>query len=468
MELDMTKGKPTRLLLCFMGPLIVGNIFQQLYSMADTIIVGHFVGVDALAAVGATGSITFLILGFTQGLTTGFTIMTAQRFGAGDKEGMKQSIGSAYILSAILAVVMTVISITQMDRLLQIMNTPGDIYDMTKRYIIIICAGIACNVLYNLLASIMRAIGNSLIPLVFLVIAAVLNVALDILFIAVFHMGVEGAAYATVIAQGVSGLLCLVYMLIWVPALRIEKRHWKFDWSFAKTQLSVGLPMALQYSITAIGAIFVQTALNLLGSTVVAAYSVACKVEQFVTQPFGAMGTTMATYGAQNRGVNDLDRIKKGVKSAGIMSVVYSVVIYGVLMLILPLMVRLFVAADEVAKVYEYVWIYAVLCGAFFIPLGLIFVFRHVLQGCGFGLLPMFGGVVELVGRGVVAYIAARKLSYVGVCMGNVIAWVSAAVYFIVLYVILMKYMEKRKAAHESLSASSLSNSSPAMNQSGK
>ncbi len=468
MELDMTKGSPTKLIVRFIIPIIIGNIFQQLYSMADTIIVGHFVGVKALAAVGATGSITFLILGFTQGLTTGFTVLTAQRFGAGDKEGMKHSIGSAYVLSAILAVLMTILSVTQMDKLLYMMNTPEDIYAMTKTYIIIICLGISCNVLYNLLASIMRAIGNSVIPLIFLVLAAALNVGLDLLFIAVFGMGVEGAAYATIISQGVSGILCLIYMLIGVPALRIERRHFRLEWQCVKNQLIIGLPMALQYSITAIGTILVQSALNLLGSTVVAAYSVAGKVEQFVTQPYGAMGTTMATYGAQNRGVNDLGRIKKGVKSAVMMTVIYSVVIYGVMMLVLPLMVRLFIAEAEVAAVYGYVRTYAILCGAFFIPLGLIFVFRHVLQGCGFGVLPMLGGVVELFSRAIVAFAAAKQKSYIGVCFANVTAWTGAAVFFVILFILLMRYMERKKTAYESLSESSLSNSSPAKNQNGR
>lgn len=445
MELDMTKGNPTKLIMRFMIPIIIGNIFQQIYSMADAVIVGRFIGVEALAAVGATGSISFLILGFTQGLTTGFTVLTAQRFGAGDKESMKKSIGSAYILSAILAVLMTIISVTQMDKLLVVMNTPDDIYEMAKTYIVIICLGISCNILYNLLASVMRAIGNSLIPLIFLVMAAALNVGLDLLFIAVLGMGVEGAAYATIISQGVSGILCLVYMLIHVPALRIERKHFKPDWQNIKNQLTIGLPMALQYSITAIGTILVQSALNLLGSTVVAAYSVAGKVEQLVSQPYSAMGATMATYGAQNRGVNDLDRIKKGVKSASIMTVIYAVVIYGVLLLILPLMVRLFITENEVALVYGYVRTYALLCGAFFIPLGLIFVFRNILQGCGFGFLPMLGGVVELASRAVVANIAAQRRSYIGVCMADVIAWVSAAVFFVILYLLLMKQMERKR-----------------------
>ena len=445
MELDMTKGSPVRLIIRFIIPIIIGNIFQQFYSMADTIIVGHFIGVKALGAVGATGSITFLILGFTQGLTTGFTVLTAQRFGEGDREGMKKSICSAYMLAVILTIVMTFVSVTQMDKLLHLMNTPEDIYDMTKSYIIIICGGLACSVLYNLLASIMRAVGNSVIPLVFLVIAAILNVGLDILFIVAFDMGVEGAAYATVISQGVSGVSCLIYMIACVPSLRVEKRHWKLDWNCVKKQLLVGVPMALQYSITAIGTILVQSALNLLGSTVVAAYSVACKVEQLVTQPYGAMGTTMATYGAQNRGVNDLERIRKGAKIATIMTTVYSVVIYGVLLLILPYMVKLFVSEGEVAAVYDYVKTYAVLCGAFFIPLGIIFVYRNLLQGCGFGFLPMVGGIIELVSRGGVAFIAAYMRSYVGICMGNVAAWVTAGSFFVVLYFILMKQMEREK-----------------------
>lgn len=449
MELDMTKGSPVRLIIRFIIPIIIGNIFQQLYSMADTIIVGHFVGVKALGAVGATGSITFLILGFTQGLTTGFTVLTAQRFGEGDREGMKRSICSAYMLAVILTIVMIFVSVTQMDKLLHLMNTPKDIYDMTKSYIIIICGGLACNVLYNLLASIMRAVGNSVIPLVFLVIAAVLNVGLDILFIVAFDMGVEGAAYATIISQGISGISCLIYMIACVPTLRVEKRHWKIDWNCVKKQLLVGVPMALQYSITAIGTIMVQSALNLLGSTVVAAYSVACKVEQLVTQPYGAMGVTMATYGAQNRGVNDLERIRKGAKISTIMTTVYSVIIYGVLLLILPHMVRLFVSEGEVAAVYDYVKTYAVLCGAFFVPLGIIFVYRNLLQGCGFGFLPMIGGIIELVSRGGVAFIAAYMRSYVGICMGNVAAWVTAGSFFVVLYFILMKQMEREKAAYQ-------------------
>ena len=295
MELDMTKGSPAKLIARFIIPIIIGNIFQQLYNMADTIIVGRFVGMNALAAVGATGSVVFLILGFTQGLTTGFTVMTAQRFGAGDREGMKKSIGSAVILSVFVTVIMTAVSMAGMDTLLGWMNTPEDIFAMSRQYLMVICAGICCNVLYNLQASILRAIGNSVVPLVLLFISSIVNIVLDYVLIVYGNMGVGGAAAATVASQGLSGVLCLIYIVRAVPALHVGRAHFKLEQQCVKNQLSVGIPMALQFSITAVGTILVQSALNLLGSMAVASYSVSCKVEQLVTQPFAAMGVTMAT-----------------------------------------------------------------------------------------------------------------------------------------------------------------------------
>lgn len=453
MELDMTKGAPSKLIARFIIPIIIGNIFQQLYNMVDTIIVGRFVGVDALAAVGATGSVTFLILGFTQGLTTGFTVMTSQRFGAGDREGMKKSIGSAVVLSLIVTIVMTAVSLAGMDTLLRWMNTPENIFAMSKEYIRIICIGICCNVLYNLLASILRSIGNSVVPLVLLFVSSVVNIVLDYVLIVYGHMGVGGAAVATVVSQGISGVLCLLYIMKGVPALHIDKSHYRLEWQCVRNQLSIGIPMALQFSITAIGTILVQSALNLLGSMAVASYSVSCKVEQLVTQPFAAMGVTMATYSAQNRGVNNLERIKKGVKTANVMSAVYAVVIYGVIYFALPYIIPLF-TNEDVSTIYSYARIYIAICGVFFIPLGMIFIFRNALQGCGFGLMPMLGGVVELVSRSVVAFAAAKMLSYTGVCFANVSAWLTAGVFLWVAYRVSMKKMLKGAQTADQLQTS--------------
>lgn len=440
MELDMTKGTPWKLIARFIVPIIIGNIFQQLYNMVDTIIVGRFVGVDALAAVGATGSVSFLILGFTQGLTTGFTVMTAQRFGAGDREGMKQSIGSAIILSVFVTVIMTAVSMLGMDGLLKMMNTPEDIFEMSKEYIMVICAGICFNVLYNLQASILRAVGNSVVPLVLLFISSVANIVLDYVLIVYGHMGVAGAAVATVISQALAGICCLIYIVVAVPTLHVGRAHFKLNAQCVRNQLSVGIPMALQFSITAVGTILVQAALNLLGSLAVASYSVSCKVEQLVTQPFAAMGVTMATYCAQNRGVNDLARIQKGVKAANMMSAVYAVIIYGVIYMLLPYIIPLF-TSEDVELIYEYAKIYIGVCGAFFIPLGMIFIYRNALQGCGFGFMPMMGGVVELLGRLVLAFVAAKMLSFTGVCLANVSAWLLAGVFLMIAYRVLMKRM---------------------------
>jgi len=448
MELDMTKGSPAKLIARFIIPIIIGNIFQQLYNMVDMIIVGRYVGLDALAAVGATGSITFLILGFTMGLTTGFTVLTAQRFGAGDREGMKKSIGSAAVLSIIITVLMTAVSLLGTNPLLHWMNTPENIFDMSRKYLQVICAGLCFTVLYNLLSSIMRSIGNSVVPLVLLLISSLINIVLDYVLIVYGHMGVAGAALATVISQGVSGILCLLYIIFKVPALHIGRIHLKPDGQCMRNQLTVGVPMALQFSITAVGTILVQSALNLLGSTAVASYSVSCKVEQLVTQPFVAMGVTMATYCAQNRGVNDLTRIKSGVRLANIISAGYAVIIYGMVNLILPYIIPLFVAED-VSTVYGYARTYIVICGIFFIPLGMIHIFRNAMQGCGYGFWPMMGGVVELISRMVAAFVAASLVSYYGICFANASAWLMGGIFLGIAYRLVMKKMLREKAAYE-------------------
>lgn len=461
MELDMTKGKPLALMVKFMIPLIIGNIFQQFYSMVDTIIVGKYVGVQALAAVGATGTISFLIIGFMQGITTGFTVLTAQRFGAGDTEGVKVSVGNAYFLSVIVTIVMTAVSVACMDGLLHLMHTPQDIYEMSREYILIICWGMCSNILYNLLASILRAVGNSKVPLYFLVLSAVLNIVLDLVLILNFGMGVAGAAVATVISQGVSGVLCFIYMLKKVPLLRVEKRHLRPDYFCIRNEMSIGLPMALQFSITAVGTIMVQSALNILGSTVVAAYTAAVKVEQLMTQPFMAVGVTLATYCAQNRGVNDFARIRTGVKIANVMSAVYGIVIAVILINTFQYIIPLFVS-ENLEEITAYGRTYMKVCGSCFIPLGMIFIFRNALQGCGFSLMPMLGGVMELVSRAAMAFVAARHESFIGVCFANASAWLTTGIFLWIAYLVIIKRAEKRY-----FFTNSFSKNSPAKNQQG-
>ena len=292
---DMTSGSPVKLLLFFAVPLMLGNLFQQMYTMVDTIIVGQTISLSALAAVGCTGSISFLVIGFVSGIAGGFGVMMSQYFGAKNEENFRRSIATCYILSAAFSVIVTAISVPAALPLLKIMNTSADIIDDAYSYIVTIFAGVTATFVYNLSASMLRAIGDSRSPLIFLILASILNIGLDFLCILAFHMGVMGAGLATVLSQLIAGALCLVYGLKKYDLLRIRREHWKWNSAFSWKHCKVGLPMALQFSITAIGVMAVQAVLNDLGTLTVAAYTAASKIDTIAQQPFLAMGAAMAT-----------------------------------------------------------------------------------------------------------------------------------------------------------------------------
>lgn len=434
---DMTVGNPMKIILGFTLPIFIGNVFQQFYNMADAVIVGKFVGNKALAAVGSTGTIMFLIYGFVVGMTAGFTVLTAQKFGAGDMKGMRKTVAGAGILSFVVGALLTILFMVFMKPLLILMNTPSDIFADAYSYIMIVSGGILAQMLYNLLSSILRALGNSKLPLVFLIISALLNIVLDLVFIVGFGMGAKGAAVATVIAQGVSGILCLFYIIAKIPILHLKREDLDVGSTIYKNQLRIGVPMALQYSITAIGTMMVQSSLNILGSTLVAAYTAAGKIEQVVTQAYVAMGTTMATYAAQNMGAGSVKRIREGFKACTVIGVVYSFVAAGFIMTVGKYMTYLFVSED-VDIIMNSVDIYLKCIGIFFIPLAVVNIYRNGIQGLGYGLLPMMAGVAELIGRGVVAVIAGAKRSYPGVCLAGPAAWVLAGGLLIVMYYFIM------------------------------
>ena len=434
---DMTVGNPMKIILSFTLPIFIGNVFQQFYNMADAVIVGKFVGNKALAAVGSTGTIMFLIYGFVVGMTAGFTVLTAQKFGAGDMKGMRKTVAGAGILSFVVGALLTILFMAFMKPLLILMNTPSDIFADAYSYIMIVSGGILAQMLYNLLSSILRALGNSKLPLVFLIISALLNIVLDLVFIVGFGMGARGAAVATVIAQGVSGILCLFYISAKIPILHLKREDLDVGSTIYKNQLRIGVPMALQYSITAIGTMMVQSSLNILGSTLVAAYTAAGKIEQVVTQAYVAMGTTMATYAAQNMGAGSVKRIREGFKACTVIGVVYSFVAAGFIMTVGKYMTYLFVSED-VDIIMNSVDIYLKCIGIFFIPLAVVNIYRNGIQGLGYGLLPMMAGVAELIGRGVVAVIAGAKRSYPGVCLAGPAAWVLAGGLLIVMYYFIM------------------------------
>ncbi len=392
-----------------------------------------FAGEDALAAVGACGTLMFLILGFLIGMTAGFTVVTAQHYGAGNQTAMRKSVASAMLLSAAVSVLFTVLSMLMMKNVLRWMNTPKDMFGQAYGYIMVICGGIAAQVLYNLLASVLRAVGDSKRPLYFLCLSAVLNVILDLLFIIVFHMGAKGAAYATVISQGISGFLCLVYIVKKVPELHLQKEDWRIDWDLARWQMKIGFPMAFQYSITAIGTIVVQSALNMLGSVAVAGFSAATKIEQIVTQAYVALGTAMSTYCAQNAGAGRIDRIRRGFASASWMGGVYAIVT-GILVFFAGKSMTILFVSENVSQITAYVDTFLRCSAVSFIFLSIVNVFRNGIQGMGYGIMPMTAGIAELVGRSGAALIASHFGSYMGICLASPAAWVLAAGLLIVMY----------------------------------
>lgn len=440
----MTTGSPGKMIFNFTMPIFIGNIFQQFYNMADTVIVGKFVGNAALAAVGACGTLAFLIIGFLQGVTAGFTVVTAQHYGAGNMKAMKKSVASGAVLTLIVSVILTVLSMISMSKVLHLMNTPSDMYGEAYGYIMVLCGGIIAQALYNYLASVLRALGDSKRPLYFLVIAALLNIVLDLAFIIIFRLGAAGAAYATVIAQGISGILCLFYIGKMVPALHLHKEDWEMDGSLIGWQLKIGLPMAFQYSITAIGTIVVQSCLNILGSTAAAGFAAASKIEQVFSQAYVALGTTMATYCAQNMGAGKYTRIRKGFKNATLMGFAYAIVT-GVIIFFGGKYMTVFFVSENLNQIMGYVDIYLRCVSVSFLPLVIVNLYRNGIQGMGYGLLPMTAGIAELIGRSGAALIASHFGSYMGICLASPAAWVLAGTLLIVMYFKIMKGKKDRE-----------------------
>ncbi|HCS67994.1 MAG TPA: MATE family efflux transporter [Oribacterium sp.] len=444
MTRDMTKGNPFPIILRFMIPLFIGNVFQQLYNMADTIIVGRFVSADALAAVGATGTIMFLVLGFSQGLCTGFTVLTSQLYGAQNYPRVKRSVANAILLAAIVIVLVTTLSLSLMRPLLHLMNTPENIFEDAYTYIMIICMGIVASVYYNLFSAFLQAVGNSKMPLFFLVFSACLNVLLDLFFIIVLQLGVAGAALATDLSQGISALLCLFYIFKKEKVLWPERQHWRIHLSDTQHQLAVGVPMALQFAITASGTIIMQSAINLFGSTAVAAYTAANKLHNVLTQEMNSMGQAMATYSGQNYGAHRCDRIQQGVRAAMIIELIYSVLAaLCCLLLLRPVMALFFAGSGSIDEMLPWASTYIHIAILFYIPLSFIFIFRNAMQGCGHGFLPMMGGVAELLARAGVALIAMQLMSFPLAVFCDPAAWVCACLFTAFSYLFVIRKVQK-------------------------
>lgn len=422
---DMTHGKPLKLILSFCIPLIFGNLFQQMYSMVDSIIVGKYVGVGALAAVGSTGALNFLIIGFATGLCSGFTIPVSQAFGAGDYKSLRRYVTNAAWLSLGFGIALTLITVLGTHQFLTWMKTPADIFQDAERYIGTIFAGILAIFLYNLLSGIMRALGDSRTPLYFLILASVLNILLDLFFIIVLKTGALGAAIATVISQLVSGLLCLVYIAKKFPILKMERSDWHFSGLHSLKLIGMGIPMGLQFSITAIGSTILQSAVNTLGSNVVAAVTASSKVSGLFTQPLETLGLTMATYCGQNLGAVKVSRIHKGVVQSLLVGLAYAIVAGVAISFVGPFVALLFIDSSE-AVIMGYIQQFLIANGAGYFLLSTLLILRNSVQGLGHGVLAMGAGIFEMIARSTVAFAFVGRFGFDAVRVANPAAWVAA------------------------------------------
>ena len=438
---DMTVGSPIKLIFGFFLPLLFGLLFQQLYNAVDTVVVGRFLGVSALAGVGATGALNFLILGFCTGTCAGFAIPVAQKFGEHDFAGLKRYAVNAIMISVMFSLVVGTIVSCLCRTFLEWMGTPADIIDDAFAYLFVIFLGIPVVMLYNVLFGIIRSMGDSRTPVLYLIIASLINVVLDLLFILVLHTGVEGAAIATVVSQAVSALLCMNYIRH-SQVLIITKQDWKLDGQCCKQLLGMGLPMGLQYSITAIGSILLQTGINGLGSHAVAAVSTGNKVTQVICCPLDALGTTVATYGGQNIGAKKLDRISKGMVSCLLFGTLYSIVAYFIIRYLGPTLLSLFVGPEE-TSVIEQAQYFIVRWVTFCIPLMMVYVFRFMIQGLGFSKLAVFAGVFEMLARGLISLLWIPAAGFEAVCYASPVAWIAADAFLIPAYLSVMKKLRR-------------------------
>lgn len=438
---DMTVGSPTKLLLGFFFPMLFGMLFQQFYNMVDTIIVGKYLGVEALAAVGSTGSINFMVIGFCMGVCNGFAIPVAQKFGEKNYGQLKRFVANGAWMSIAFAVVLTVLVCVFCQKILMWMNTPEDIIDGAYDYIFVIFLGIPATFLYNMVSGIIRSLGDSKTPLVFLVISSIINIVLDVFMIVGLNMGVGGAAWATVIAQMGSGIACLLFMKKRYEILHMTGEEARPDKEIMKVLFQMGVPMGLQYSITAIGSVVLQTAVNGLGSMAVAAVTAGSKIGMFFCCPFDALGSTMATYGGQNIGAKKLDRISKGLKAAVIMGAVYSLLALAVLSLFGPVIALLFLDAGQ-EEILGQVQQFLVTNAVFYFPLALVNIVRFLIQGMGYSKLAVLAGVCEMIARSAVGFCFVPVAGYAAVCFSNPAAWIAADLFLIPAYVRIMKRLK--------------------------
>lgn len=422
---DLTTGKPMKVIVSFALPLFVGHLFQLFYGLADSRIVGSLLGDDALAAVSATTTLNDLIVGFLVGLTNGFAVITARSFGAGDMTKVKKSFAATIKLGLLVSAVLTLFSLLFLEGILQILNTPPEHLEGGKAYIGVILGGMTLSMLYNAYASTLRSVGDTIAPLIFLIISAFVNVGLDLLLIP--PMGVGGAAAATVISQGISFIACIIYVNIRYPQLKLSLSDFANDNALNKQLMSTGISMGLMSSLVCLGTVVLQGAINVFGTNTIVAHGAARKITNIFMLPFGIFGMTMATYSGQNYGANRYGRIREGLKCAMLISVGWSVLVLIAAWTISPWLV-VAITDTETSEIIETAALYLKIDTMLYVVCASISAFRNLLQGIGDHKTPLVSSSIELIGKALAAYLLAPAIGYMGIILTEPIVWVVMAI----------------------------------------
>ena len=437
---DMTKGNPLKLIILFSLPILIGNIFQQLYQLADIFIVGRLLGENALAAVGASAPIffTFLIVAFS--FTGGLTAITAQRFGAGDFDGVRSSVTHSIRASFVLSTLLTILLLAILKPLLRVLNTPESIFNDSYNFILILGLGLILIIFSNLLFGFIRALGDSRTPLYFFVFTTTLNIIFNYLFIKYLKLGVIGSALGTVLAIAISVIICIIYIIKNYPILRISKYDWKYNPTFMKEHLNIAIPMSLQFSILSFSIMIIQAVCNSFGEKIIVGFTIALRIEQLATQPLLAIGIAVATYVAQNYGAGRISRIREGVKKSIITSFIISLVMSASVFIFGKNLIGTFLENPD-PFIINVGTSYLSISIMFYFFLGSIFIFRNALQSMGKAIYPLISGVVELIIRSFAAIILASHIGYTGIYYAGPLAWLGGAMVVIFGY---YKYVYKR------------------------
>lgn len=440
---DLTKGNPFKLIAMFALPILFGSLFQQAYSFTDTIIIGQELGKDSIAAVGATAPVVSLMFNIINGMVTGFAIVVARNFGAGDHDEMRRTIARMITLAGVTTAVIIAATMLFITPLLELLDTPDAIFEEAKSYLLIVAAGLAVTVLYNLESGILRAVGDSVIPLIILIISAVLNILLDLLFVCVFKWGVSGAASATVLAQLISAVVCMIYLVKRRPFLLIKRSDFRFTRESTGELLGAGLGMALMYSIVDIGSIVLQNGINGFGEDIIAAHTAARKILSLMFMPFSAVGATMVTYCSQNRGAGKFSRIRLGIRDGLIISFGWSTLAIVIIFSVGSYFVRL-ILPDAEAYIADTALNYLKFSVLFFYPLAVLLGVRSSLQGLGRSLVPIFASIIELAWKVLTVIIMIPIFGYFGVILSEPVIWTVCGILVGIIAVLTLRSMPEK------------------------